>query len=100
MTHVKSRIEVNIPRKRRGGCTQHDIGVEKFFEYITRAILQYINFEVVKAVIVASPGFLNDAFLKHLFSYAVRSDCKVLMENKSKFILCRSSTGHKYSLAE
>eukprot|EP01135_Chromosphaera_perkinsii_P009350 Nk52_evm26s1737 gene=Nk52_evmTU26s1737 len=99
MTHVKAKIEVSVPRKRKGS-TQHEKGLTKFFEYIVRAILQHIDFDIVKAVILASPGFLKDQFHEYLVSYAVRSQTKALLDNKAKFILCHSSSGHKYSLKE
>lgn len=55
-------------------------------------------FLVVKCVLVASPGFVKDQFIAYLFKEAVRQDCKILLENRSKFMLVHSSSGHKYSL--
>ncbi len=53
---------------------------------------------VVKCVLVASPGFVKDQFYEYLFQYAVKMDNKVLLENKSKFLLVHSSSGFKHSL--
>ena len=59
MTVVRQRIELPIPRKRRGDPAQHDKGLNKFFEQILQAILRHVNFDVVKCLIIASPGFVK-----------------------------------------
>lgn len=53
---------------------------------------------VVKCILVASPGFVKDQFITYLYREAVRQDNKVLLENRPKFMLVHSSSGHKYSL--
>lgn len=65
MTIVRARIEHAIPRKRRGSVTVHDKGLQKFFEQILQAIIRHFNFEVIKCVIVASPGFVK-VFTLHI----------------------------------
>jgi protein pelota len=102
MTIVKAKIEVNIPRKRKGMCANHDRSLEKFYERIVQALLTHINFDIVKAVIVASPGFIKDQFYQYMNDYAVKniSTSKLLVDNKSKFILVHSASGFKHSLKE
>ncbi|KAJ8245894.1 hypothetical protein GJAV_G00261430 [Gymnothorax javanicus] len=100
MTLLRAKVEVTIPRKRRGNCTQHDKAVERFYEAVMQAILRHVNFDVVKCILVASPGFVKDQFMSYLFREAVRQDCKILLENRPKFMLVHSSSGHKYSLKE
>ncbi len=58
MTVTKAKIELSVPRK-RAGSTQHEKQRDKFFEYVVQALLQHIDWNVVKAVIVASPGFVK-----------------------------------------
>lgn len=100
MTLVRAKIETNIPRKRKGMCAQHDKGLSKFYDQIIQAIMRHINFDVVKCIIVASPGFVKDQFAEYMFQQAQKLDNKVLLENKSKFILIHSSSGFKHSLKE
>ncbi|CAM9139285.1 unnamed protein product [Lampetra planeri] len=100
MTLLRAKVEVTIPRKRRGSCTQHEKALERFYEAVMQAILRHINFDVVKCVLVASPGFVKDQFIAYLFKEAVRQDNKLLLENRPKFMLVHSSSGHKYSLKE
>ncbi|XP_036402225.1 protein pelota homolog [Megalops cyprinoides] len=100
MTLLRAKVEVTIPRKRKGSCTQHDKALERFYEAVMQAILRHVNFDVVKCVLVASPGFVKDQFISYLFREAVRQDCKILLENRPKFMLVHSSSGHKYSLKE
>ncbi|KAM9838085.1 protein pelota homolog [Aulostomus maculatus] len=100
MTLLRAKVEVTIPRKRRGSCTQHEKALERFYEAVMQAILRHINFDVVKCILVASPGFVKDQFMTYLFKEAVRQDNKILLENRPKFMLVHSSSGHKYSLKE
>lgn len=100
MTLVRAKLETNIPRKRKGSCSQHDKGLTRFYDQILQAILRHINFDVVKCVLVASPGFVKDQFMEYMLQQAVKLDYKVLLDNKSKFVMCHSSSGFKHSLRE
>lgn len=100
MTLVRAKIETNIPRKRKGMCQQHDKGLTKFYDQILQAIMRHVNFDIVKCVLVASPGFVKDQFLDYMFQMAVKLDYKILTENKSKFVSIHSSSGFKHSLKE
>jgi len=100
MTLVRAKIEVNIPRKRRGNCSQHDKGLLKFYDQIIQAVVRHFDFEIVKCVLVASPGFVKDQFAEYMFGQAIKMEQKVITENKSKFILVHSSSGFKHSLQE
>ncbi|XP_036802572.1 protein pelota homolog isoform X2 [Oncorhynchus mykiss] len=100
MTLLRAKVEVTIPRKRRGSCTQHEKALDRFYEAVMQGILRHINFDVVKCILVASPGFVKDQFMSYLFREAVRQDSKILLENRPKFMLVHSSSGHKYSLKE
>lgn len=100
MTLTRAKVEVNIPRKRRGNCSQHDRALERFYEQVVQAIQRHINFDVVKCILVASPGFVREQFCDYMFQQAVKTDNKVLLENRSKFLQVHASSGHKYSLKE
>ncbi|XP_002741246.3 protein pelota homolog [Saccoglossus kowalevskii] len=100
MTIVRAKIENNIPRKRKGMCSQHDKGLLKFYDSLMQAILRHINFDVVKCILVGSPGFVKDQFYDYMFNQAVKNDIKLLLENKSKFLLVHASSGFKHALKE
>ena len=65
---------------------------------ILRAIVQYIDFTIVKAVLVASPGFFKDAFLKYMNEQAHKQGLRVLLDNKGKFVPCHASSGNNVGL--
>ncbi|XP_037960062.1 protein pelota [Teleopsis dalmanni] len=100
MTLVRSKIELSIPRKRKGNVQQHEKGLVKFYECVLQGILRHVNFDVVKCVLIASPGFVRDQFFEYMIQQAVKLDLKVILENKSKFMLVHSSSGFKHSLKE
>ena len=99
LTITKARIDVNIPKKRTGS-TQNAKATTKFFEAVYQAILRHIDFHKVKVVLMGSPGYVKDDFFQYMLQEAVRRDDRPIIENKSKFVLCKASNGHKYALEE
>ncbi|KAF8766872.1 Protein pelota like protein [Argiope bruennichi] len=100
MTIVRAKIDVNIPRKRKGMCTQHDKGLERFFDSVYQAVNRHINFDIVKCVLIASPGFVKDQFFEYMIQQAIKMDNKTILENKGLFVLVHASSGFKHSLKE
>lgn len=100
MTIVRAKVEVNIPRKRAGFNSSYDKAISRFHDGIIEAIDRHVNFQVVKCVIIASPGYLAEDFYKYLFEQAVKRDLKKILENKSKFMIAHSSAGTKQALKE
>ncbi|OBZ87657.1 Protein pelota [Choanephora cucurbitarum] len=100
MTIVRQRIESPIPRKRKGSTANHDKGLERFYEQIYQGILRHINFDVAKAILIASPGFVKDQVYAYVFDQAVKTGNKLVLENKNKFVLIHCSSGHKHALTE
>lgn len=45
MTLCRAKIDVNIPRKRKGQCSQHEKGLQKFYDAVIQAIIRHVNFE-------------------------------------------------------
>lgn len=101
MTQVRCRVEVNVPKKRKGfQSSQLDKVMLRFYEQLYQGLNKHINFSVVKCVILASPGFTKEGFYDYCFKQAVKEDNKVLLENRPKFVLVHSSSGHKQALRE
>ncbi|XP_068629462.1 protein pelota [Battus philenor] len=100
MTLVRSKIDVTIPRKRKGFVQQHEKGLNKFYDAVMQGILRHIDFSVVKCVILASPGFVKDQYFDYMMQQAIKTDNKLLIDNKGKFLLVKASSGFKHSLKE
>lgn len=100
LTIVKAKIEATIPKKRTI-ASAHEKALNKFFNAIYQAIVKHIDFSTVQSVLLGSPGFVKDDFLAYLQAEAIKRHDKVLAANsKSKFVLCRASSGHKHALNE
>ncbi|KAL1236532.1 Protein pelota [Trichinella spiralis] len=79
--------------------SEADLAAVVMQDAVKAALLLNVNFDVVKCVLIASPGFLRDQFFAYLYSED-SSKNEVLLNNKSKFILVQSTTGHKHALKE
>ena len=96
----KGKINLSIPKK-RNGSTQHDKGREKFFQQILDKFLKNINFENIKVIIIASPGFTQEDFRKYMEEKIENNkDFANLKNNLKKIIYTHSSSGFKHSLEE
>lgn len=100
MTLVRSKIDMTIPRKRKGFVQQHEKGLNKYYDAVMQGILRHVDFNIVKCVILASPGFVKDQFFEYMIQQAIKTDNKLLIDNKSKFLLVKASSGFKHSLKE
>lgn len=99
LTITKAKIEQTIPKK-RSGSTNHQKAINKFFDAMYRAILQHVDFVKVKCILLASAGYVKDDFYKYMLVESARRDDRPYIENKSKFVLCKASSGHKHALEE
>jgi protein pelota len=97
MTVVRAKIEKSIPRKRQGR-SGHDKAVGSFYGSVMRAIVHHVNFDIVKCVLVASPGFFKQDFLRYVRENAIKQDFRELNANLSRFVLCHAASGHKHDL--
>lgn len=98
-TLVKARIEKNIPKK-FSGIYHYDKAMQGFFDQILQAIMNGINFEVIKAFVIASPGFVGQNFFKYLLEMSEKPEYALIKTNKDKFIVTKSSSGYKGALNE
>jgi protein pelota len=100
ITTLKAKIEQSIPKKRKGP-SQHDKSITNFFQKILDAIVKNINFEIVKCIIVASPGFVKDQFGDYLQdSTSNNKHYEIIQKNLNKFVYVHSSNGYKQALSE
>ncbi len=109
MTIIRQRVEGAIPKKRLGSVTNYEKGIARFYDQVYRAMLQHVNFQVVKVLIIASPGFvkvmrrrikIQDQFYRYLNAEALKTENRVLIDNRSKIVLVHCSSGHKQALEE
>lgn len=100
LTLTRARIETNIPRKGRNAIHNRDKATKKFFDDVLQACLSNLNWNTLKVVLIASPGFVKDEFHKHILLEASRRDLRPIIENKGKMVLCHASSGHKHALQE
>jgi len=102
MTILKSKVEISIPKKRKGFTNQHDKGMIRFYRAVLRDICTKLDFEQIKCLLIASPGFVRDEFYKFAIteSEPKTSEFRVFFENKNKILKVHSSDGYKHSLRE
>ncbi|GMI10498.1 hypothetical protein TrVE_jg4008 [Triparma verrucosa] len=104
LTIVKHNINVNIPKKRADkywGIKKHDSQTLKFYNKIFEGMKDVVGgFERVKAVLIGGPGFCGNDFYGFMVEKAKGEDDKNILNNLQRFVLCRTSSGHSYSVDE
>lgn len=69
LTLVRAKIDISVPRKRRAAVQQHEKALNRFFEAVVQAILRHVNFDIVKCLQIASPGFTKDQFFELMIMF-------------------------------
>ncbi|KHJ74907.1 hypothetical protein OESDEN_25477 [Oesophagostomum dentatum] len=46
MTLVRAKIDMQIPRKRKGFTSQHEKGIQRFLDAVSAAFLRHVNLNV------------------------------------------------------
>jgi protein pelota len=100
MTVPQQRINVPIPRKRPGSTSMHEKGLAKFYEAVYQALLRNTPYNTLRAIIVASPGFINEEIIKYIFDQAAKTNNKALLQARRKFMKVHVSSPHVHSLME
>jgi len=100
MTVIKQRLEVNIPRKRSGSSTLREKGLTRFYEILYNSILRHLPYQTLKVIIIASPGFIKDTVYDYIFSEALRTTNKALLQSRPKFLRVHVNSPHVHSLME
>jgi protein pelota len=100
MTVIKQRLDVNIPKKRQGSSSMREKGLARFYETLYTSFLRHIPFQTLRAIIIASPGFVKDTVYDHIFAEAHRTNNKPLLQDRPKFMRVHVSSPHVHSLME
>lgn len=103
MTVVRQRIEVPLPRKRKGlPASAGDKSLGKFHAQVYNAVLKLVALPALRLIILASPGFTKDTIYDYLFEEATKRGDKTLIgaEARRRFLKIHCSSPHVHSLME
>ena len=103
MTVVRQRIDVPVPRKRKGLPTSAaDKATGRFNVQVYNAILKLLQLPAIRLIILASPGFTKESVCDFLFQEATKRGDKALIGNdvKRKFVKIHCNSPHLHSLME
>lgn len=102
MTVILQRLEVPIPRKIATGSSAHEKGLAKFYSSLYAAFLRHIPYSnpSLRAIVIASPGWVRDAVFDYVMAEASRSGNKALLNARNKFLKVHVNSPHVHSLVE
>ncbi|CAI6334551.1 unnamed protein product [Periconia digitata] len=110
-TILRQRVEVAVPRKRKGDIGGHDKGMNRFYATVLSTLLRHLDLSSSSStpsssadktipLLLASPGFVATAFLAHIKAEATRTTNKPLMTLLPTILVAHSSSPHVHSLSE
>ncbi|ESK94386.1 deoxyribodipyrimidine photo-lyase [Moniliophthora roreri MCA 2997] len=104
MTIVTHRISVPVPRKAAAsGTSQHEKALSRFYGMLFDAFLRHIPYSNVglKAIVIASPGWVRDTVYDHMMQEASKRGDKILQKAlREKGVKVHVSSPHVHSLVE
>lgn len=99
-TLIKARIEGNLPRKRGAAAAGYEKALQTFHGKVFSALIRHVDWNIVKCLVIAGPGFAKDSFKEYLNLEAQRKELKEWLANRSKIVLAPASSPYKHSLKE
>jgi len=102
MTVVLQRIDVPVPRKRAGSATAHEKGLARFYDTLYQSFLRHIPYAnpTLRAIVIASPGWVRDTVFDHIMAQATKAGNKALLSVRQKFMRVHVNSPHVHSLVE
>ncbi|KAI0269118.1 eRF1 domain 1-domain-containing protein [Gloeopeniophorella convolvens] len=102
MTVVLQRIEIPVPRKRAGSATAHEKGLARFYDMLYQGFLRHIPYAnpTLRAIVIASPGWVRDAVFDYIMAQAAHTGNKPLLGARQKFMRVHVNSPHVHSLVE
>lgn len=121
---LRQRVEVAVPRKRKGGIDGHDKGMDRFYSTTLSTLLRHMDLansgsamnssntpsspsspsqsspDKTVPLVIASPGFTAQSFLAYIKSEASRTNNKPLLALLPSILTAHSSNHHVHSLKE
>ncbi|KAI0774204.1 pelota [Fomes fomentarius] len=102
MTVVLQRLEVHIPRKISSQSSAHEKGLARFYQSLYTSFLRHVPYASpsLRAIVVASPGWVRDSVFDFIMAEASRTSNKALLTARNKFIKVHVNSPHVHSLVE
>ncbi|PCH41114.1 pelota [Wolfiporia cocos MD-104 SS10] len=102
MTVILQRLEVPIPRKIATGSSAHEKGLSRFYSTLYSSFLRHIPYAnpSLRAIVIASPGWVRDGVYDYIMSEASRTGNKALLGARNKFLKVHVNSPHVHSLVE
>ena len=102
MTLVTHRLSVSVPRK-TSGASQHEKGLAKFYAILYDSFVRHIPYANagLRAIVLASPGWVRDAVFDWMVAEADKRGDKALSRAlKEKTVRVHVNSPHVHSLVE
>jgi protein pelota len=101
MTVIRGRLDVPVPRK-QASSSAHEKGLERFYSTLYASFLRHIPYAdpSLRAIVIASPGWVRDSVMDYIFKEATRTGNKALLGARNKFIKVHVTSPHVHSLVE
>jgi len=121
LTHVCAKVECSIPKKHGAAAAEGQRkAMAKFFGQVARALGSHVRVVAgeggasapegqgsagaVKCLVIASPGFVKEAFWEYVQAEAAKGGCdagvKAVAAARERVVLAHCHGGHKGSVAE
>ena len=105
-TQMFKKVEKSIAKKQSVGQkvgNKHQEQLNQFFEMCFQALMSSVDFQKIKCLILASPGFVKDDFLAYIKENSQREEYAPRFKKESiiqKIMAVHSNTGYLDSLKE
>lgn len=93
--YEKAKIEVTIAKKHKNDGSARDKSIARFFKQVLDAVLNHVDMEKTKVLLICSPGHVREEFLEYIKETGQRAELgplHTLYVNLSKVVLVKVSS--------
>jgi protein pelota len=106
-TTIRARLEAALPKKKGAAAAHgaHDKALSAFYDKVASAIARHVDWDVVRCLVIAGPGFGKDGLLARLRSAAAggggnTADKALSAALKDRVITAHASSAYRHALRE
>ncbi|KAL8448851.1 hypothetical protein Emed_003559 [Eimeria media] len=99
LSRLLAKVEASIP-KNRSAYSGYNKALARFFKETTDALIAHVDWENLKALVIAGPGFYKDQFLEFFMQEAQKHEHRHILQKRQLIILAHASSAYRHALSE
>ncbi|KAL8449544.1 hypothetical protein Emag_003582 [Eimeria magna] len=99
LSRLLAKVEASLP-KNRSAYSGYSKALSRFFRETADALIAHVDWNNLKALVIAGPGFYKDQFLEYFMQEAQKHEHRHILQKRQLIILAHASSAYRHALSE